>query len=95
MKLKKLPHFNTPEEEDEFWQTHSPLDYEHEPVEPQERTFRYPTMANLTIRLDERTRQQLETAARGKGVRPTVLARELIRRGLREKANTNRSHSAA
>jgi hypothetical protein len=32
MKLKKIPHFNSPEEEDEFWQTHSPLDYEHEPV---------------------------------------------------------------
>jgi hypothetical protein len=26
------PVFNTPEEEDEFWQTHSPLDFEHEEV---------------------------------------------------------------
>ena len=95
MKLDKIPHFSTPEEEDEFWQTHSPLDFEHEPVEPQERTFRYPTMANLTIRLDESTRHQLETAAQGKGVRPTALARNLIRKGLRAKAGTTNRHSAA
>jgi hypothetical protein len=34
-KKKKLPPppvFSTPEEEDEFWQTHSPLDFEHEAV---------------------------------------------------------------
>ena len=31
-KLPSPPVFNTPEEEDEFWQTHSPLDFEHEEV---------------------------------------------------------------
>ena len=32
MNKKRLspPNFDTPEEEDEFWQTHSPLDFEHE-----------------------------------------------------------------
>ena len=29
-KLPPPPAFDTPEEEDEFWQTHSPLDFEHE-----------------------------------------------------------------
>ena len=29
-KLPSPPVFNTPEEDDEFWQTHSPLDFEHE-----------------------------------------------------------------
>ena len=31
-KLPSPPAFNTPEEEDEFWQTHSPLDFQHEEV---------------------------------------------------------------
>jgi hypothetical protein len=31
-KLPSPPVFNTPEEDDEFWQTHSPLDFEHEEV---------------------------------------------------------------
>ena len=49
-RLKKLPTFESAEEEDEFWQTHSPLDYEHKPVEPEKRTFRYPTMKKLPPR---------------------------------------------
>ena len=31
-KLPSPPNFDTPEEEDEFWQVHSPLDFEHEEV---------------------------------------------------------------
>lgn len=34
------PVFDTPEEEDEFWQLHSPLDFEHEKVGiPEPRRF--------------------------------------------------------
>ena len=39
-KLPSPPVFDTPEEEDEFWQTHSPLDFEHEEVDtPEPRRF--------------------------------------------------------
>ena len=39
-RLPPLPVFNTPEDEDEFWQTHSPLDFEHEEVGiPESRRF--------------------------------------------------------
>ena len=31
-KLPLPPNFDAPEEEDEFYQTHSPLDFEHEEV---------------------------------------------------------------
>ena len=54
-RLKKLPTFESAEEEDEFWQTHSPLDYEHEPAEPGKSTFRYPTRKNLSPQTDEKT----------------------------------------
>ena len=39
-KLPSPPAFNTPEEEDEFWQAHSPLNVEHEKVDiPEPRQF--------------------------------------------------------
>ena len=39
-KLPSPPNFDTPEEEDEFWQAHSPLDFEHEKVGiPEPRQF--------------------------------------------------------
>ena len=39
-RLSLPPAFDTPEEEDEFWQTHSPLDFEHEEVGiPEPRRF--------------------------------------------------------
>lgn len=95
MKLKPIPEFQTPEEEDEFWQTHSPLDYEHEPVEVEKRRFQYPTMVNLTIRLDENTLEDLQKVAQDKGVRPTALARDLIRKGLRSGRNRAKTRSAA
>ena len=95
MKSKKLPEFRTPEEEDEFWQTHSPLDYEHEPVKTEKRKFYYPTMVSLTIRLDESTLEHLHEAAQNEGVRPTALARELIQKGLRSGRKSARTRSAA
>ena len=39
-KLPPPPVFDTPEEEDEFWQSHSPLDFEHKEVSiPEPRRF--------------------------------------------------------
>lgn len=93
-RLKKLPTFETPEEEDEFWQTHSPLDYEHEPVDAGKRAFRYPTMKNLTLRLDEETLRSLQEAAKSTGVRPTALAREMIRKGVRSTRRARKPSAA-
>ena len=39
-KLPNAPMFDTPEKEDEFWQTHSPLDFQHEKIGvPKQRKF--------------------------------------------------------
>jgi len=94
-KLPEVPKFATPEEEDEFWQTHSPLDFEHEEMPPRKRKFRYPTMVSLTIRLDEGTLKSLHKVAENVGERPTALAREFIRRGIRARGKASRRRSAA
>lgn len=84
MPRKKLPvpEFDTPEEEDEFWQTHSPLDFRHEEVERPPRRFRFPTKSNFTVRLDPRDRELLDELAERLGERPSAIARRYIRAGL-------------
>ena len=51
-KLPPAPVFDTPEEEDEFWQTHSPLEFEHEEVGiPPKRKLQQSTFETVTDRL--------------------------------------------
>ena len=94
MKEKLPPVFDTPEEEDEFWQTHSPLDFEHEEIGiPTPRKFALPEV-RLTLRLSLQERELLNRIAEQMGERPTDLALRYIKSGLRadlERLNTSRS----
>ncbi len=82
-KLPPSPVFDTPEEEDEFWQTHSPLDFEHEDVgTPAPRKFGR-SEVKLTLRLSLQERELLKRMAERMGERPTNLARRYITSGLR------------
>jgi len=81
-KLPPLPVFDTPEEEDEFWQTHSPLDFEHEYVGiPAPRKFARPGV-RLTLRLSLQEQELLNRIAERIGERPTDLALRYIKSGL-------------
>jgi hypothetical protein len=82
-KLPSPPVFETPEEEDEFWQTHSPLDFEHEDVGiPAPRKFVRPE-AKLTLRLSSQEQELLNRIAEKKGEQPADLALHYIKSGLR------------
>jgi len=93
-KLPPPPVFNTPEEEDEFWQTHSPLDFEHEYLGiPAHRKFARPEV-RLILRLSLQERELLNRIAEKIGEQPTELARCYIKSCLRadlERLNTSRS----
>ena len=70
---KKIPRFKSREEEAEFWDTHSPLEYgEWEEVELK---VARPLTHTLAVRLDARTIDRLASAARKKGLGPSTLAR--------------------
>ena len=82
-KLPPPPVFDTPEEEDEFWQTHSPLDFEHENIGiPAPRKFARPEV-RLTLRLSLHERELLNHIAEHMGEQPTDLALRYIKSGLR------------
>lgn len=70
---KKIPRFRNREEEAEFWDTHSPLEYgEWEEVELK---VARPLSHTLAVRLDARTIDRLAQVARKKGLGPSTLAR--------------------
>ena len=81
-KLPLPPVFDTPEEEDEFWQTHSPLDFEHEDIGiSAPRKFARPE-EKLTLRLSSQEQELLNRIAERMGEQPTDLARRYINSGL-------------
>jgi hypothetical protein len=73
---KKIPRFKSPEEEAEFWASHSPLDYGE--WEETELTVARPLIHTLAIRLDAKTIDRLAAASRKKGIGPSTLARMWI-----------------
>jgi len=77
------PAFGTVEEEEEFWQKHSPLaeGYEGDVQRKRQKRSSY-----LALRLSGEELEELRNAARKAGVGPTTLARNLILRGLREES---------
>ena len=85
-KLPLPPIFDTPEEEDEFWQTHSPLSFEHEEIGALgHRQFVRP-QGRLTVRLSLEEQELLNRIAEKKGERPTNLALQYIQSGLQGEA---------
>jgi phosphohistidine swiveling domain-containing protein len=74
---KKIPRFRSREEEAEFWDTHSPLDFPDEIKQVQMRV-RKNLKGVLSIRLDHRHLEELGELAEQYGVGPTTLARIFI-----------------
>jgi len=77
-RLKKpLPKFATEEEEAEFWDKHSPLEFfdisEFEPLQ-----VKIPKNAPITIRLDSNTRGKLEKIASARKMGLSTFVRKLI-----------------
>ena len=86
----RIPAFANIEEEAEFWDTHDTTDFAEEwkPVQIEVR----PELAErLTLRLEQRDRQQLIALAREKGIGPSTLARMWIRERLRQEAGAGSS----
>ena len=85
----QVPSFNSPEEEEAFWASQSPLDFpgEFEAVEADiERPLRHERV--LSIRLDEMTISKMETLARQRHIGKSTLARMLIVQGLEKFSRT-------
>lgn len=74
---KKIPRFRSREEEAEFWDTHSPLDFPDE-IKPVQMRVRKPLKGVLAIRLSDKHLQELRELAEQYGVGPTTLARMFI-----------------
>lgn len=73
-RAKKIPRFKSREEEAEFWDTHSPLDY-GEWKEVKRFTVEKPLVHILGVRLDAKTITRLGVIGRKKGVGASTLAR--------------------
>lgn len=80
-----IPSFANIEEEAEFWDTHDFTDFLDEST-PVQLTVGPELAERLTLRLEQRDRQQLVALAREKGVGPSTLARMWIKERLRQEA---------
>jgi len=72
-----IPSFKTEQEEADFWDTHSPLDFVPPPRLGRIRVVS-PKNEPISIRLDTTTRQQLESIARKLGMGPSTFARAIL-----------------
>ena len=79
----RIPSFANIEEEAEFWDTHDITDYLDE-SRPVQLTIGPELAERLTLRLEQRDRQQLIALAREKGIGPSTLASMWIRERLRQ-----------
>jgi hypothetical protein len=70
---KQVPTFKSYEEEAEFWDKHSPLDYGFKTEKPSEAAGNLGHI--LAVRLDAKTIARLGQAGRAKGVGASTLAR--------------------
>ena len=76
-KQTRIPTFNSPEEEAEFWDTHDTADFEDE-FERTEVRFAKNLSQGITVRFTAETLETLRATARRKGIGPTTLARMWI-----------------
>ena len=79
----RIPSFANIEEEAEFWDTHDFTDFLEEST-PVEVAIGPELAERLTLRLEQRDRQQLIAFAREKGIGPSTLARMWIKERLRQ-----------
>ncbi len=81
----RIPHFDSAEEEAEFWDTHDFTDYQ-EGFKPARVRFAKRLSEGVTIRLDPDTLRRLRAEGHEKGIGPTTLVRMWILERLRESA---------
>ena len=81
-KKKYLPHFETEEEELEFWKTHYIEDYESEPVPDITWDIKEEKKKRVTMRLEPSLIDELKELAEDIEMPYQTLTRALIRRGL-------------
>ena len=72
-----IPQFETEEQEAEYWDTHSPLDLVAEPKAQRVRV-RGAKDRPITIRLDSKSRSQLDKLAAERGLGPSTFARSIL-----------------
>jgi hypothetical protein len=72
---QRVPTFVSDEEEAQFWDTHSPLDYPDSFKEERDVQVERPLEHTLAVRLDGETIDKLSGIARRKGIGPSTLAR--------------------
>lgn len=79
MDIKKelMPQFETEEQEAEYWDTHSPLDFVAEP-KAQKVRVRGAKDRPITIRLDSESRLKLDKLAAEQGLGPSTFARLIL-----------------
>lgn len=78
-----VPEFADLEEAAEFWDTHSPLDFPEHFEEVDISGNRPARKRGITVKLEQRTIDQLTNIAREQGVGPSTLARMWILEHLR------------
>jgi hypothetical protein len=72
---KRIPKFKSLDEEAEFWEKHSPLEFEDEWVEVKQVKVARPLSHVLAVRLDAKTLDRLAKLGHKKGMGPSTLAR--------------------
>lgn len=72
--MSTFPRFKSREEEAEFWDKHSPLEFEDEWLEVKQVKVARPLSHILAVRLDARTIDRLAQVARPKGIGASTLA---------------------
>jgi len=77
--MAKIPKFKTKEEEREFWDTHSVVDYLEDLEETSELVFVRPKTKNITIKIDTEDIPKLKNAAKKKGLTVSSLVRMFIK----------------
>jgi len=94
-KKKYLPHFETEEEELEFWKTARAEDYESEPVYDIHWNITEEKKKRVTIRLQPSLIDELKQFAEEVDVPYQTLTRALIRRGLEQVRREHAEREAA
>ena len=87
MRRKKptIPQFKTIEEESEFWDTHSPLDFKWREVTMAEvirASAKKPKKRAVTLQLDEPVVERLKSVAKERGLSHHSLANQLLSKEL-------------
>ncbi len=79
---RRIPEFNSVEEEAEFWDTHDTTEFENE-FRPVKVRFAQNLSEGLTIRLDPETLSKLRQKAHEQGIGPSTLIRMWVMEHLR------------